>query len=92
MKINKPHLKKLDERSKSVINLLTEPGSKVYRLYDPIKEKVYVSRDVVFDKKRGWDWSSVTRKTDGEPGMFKIPYDGIIEGGEGHGNNHNNDY
>lgn len=48
-KINGPSLKKLDDRSKTVINLGTEPGSKAYRLYDPIASKVIVSRDVIFD-------------------------------------------
>ncbi|KAL1225767.1 Retrovirus-related Pol polyprotein from transposon TNT 1-94 [Cardamine amara subsp. amara] len=80
-KINGPHLKKLDERSKSVVNLGTEPGSKAYKLYDPTTRKVIVSRDVIFDEKKGWDWST-TNQTDGEPGMFKLPNEGFIEEAE----------
>ena len=51
-KINSPHLKKLDDRSRMVINLGTEPGSKAYRLYDPVTKKIVVSRDVIFDEKK----------------------------------------
>ena len=71
-KITGPHLKKLDDRSRTVINLGTEPGSKAYRLYDPITKKVFVSRDVVFDEKKAWDWSVSTKQTEGEPGRFKL--------------------
>jgi hypothetical protein len=37
-----------------------EPGSKAYRLYDPVAKRVLVSRDVVFDEGRAWDWKSMT--------------------------------
>jgi hypothetical protein len=37
-----------------------EPGSKAYRLYDPVAKRVLVSRDVVFDEGRAWDWKSTT--------------------------------
>jgi hypothetical protein len=34
-----------------------EPGTKAYRLYDPTTNRVHVSRNVVFEEGRGWDWS-----------------------------------
>ena len=42
-------------------------GTKAYRLYDPRRDKVLVSRDVVFDEKAAWDWSSLST---GEAGGF----------------------
>jgi hypothetical protein len=35
-----------------------ETGSKAYRLYDPETRKLIVSRDVVFEEDRPWDWPS----------------------------------
>ena len=40
-----------------LVHLGTEPGSKAYRLYNPNKRRVIVSRDVVFDEEKGWSWS-----------------------------------
>lgn len=34
-----------------------ESGTKAYRLYDPNADRVHVSRDVVFEEGRAWDWS-----------------------------------
>lgn len=33
-----------------------EPGSKAHRLYDPRQGKIHVSRDVVFEESRKWQW------------------------------------
>lgn len=83
-KINGPYLKKLEERSRCVINLGTEPGSKAYRLYDPVTRQVVVSRDVVFDEKKTWDWSSFTEETNGEPVSFTLPNDEPVEREDDH--------
>jgi hypothetical protein len=45
-----PNLKKLNDRSKLMIFIGYEPGSKAYRAYDPVAKKVHVSRDIVFDE------------------------------------------
>ena len=42
-------------------------GTKAYQLYDPCRDKVLVSRDVVFDEEVAWDWSSPST---GEAGSF----------------------
>jgi transposase InsO family protein len=52
------NLKKLDDRSKPVIFIGYEPGSKAYHTYDPATQRVHVSRDVVFEEEAKWDWAS----------------------------------
>ena len=42
-------------------------GTKAYWLYDPHEDKVLVLRDVVFDEKAAWDWTSSSM---GEAGGF----------------------
>lgn len=54
-KVVKPHLKKLEDRSKVLVHLGTEPRTKAYRMYDPQTRKIIVSRDVVFDESKGWN-------------------------------------
>ncbi|KAF8783882.1 hypothetical protein HU200_000329 [Digitaria exilis] len=56
VKVTKPNLSKLEDRSAPMVFLGYEPGSKVYRLYDPRSRRVVVSRDVVFDEAASWDW------------------------------------
>lgn len=58
-KVTKPNQGKLADRSVKTVMLGYEPGSKAYRLYDPSSKKVIVSRDVVFDESKQWDWSGV---------------------------------
>lgn len=56
MKVPPDNLKKLDSRSKIVVYLGKEPGSKAFRLYDPQTQTICVSRDVVFEERKGWSW------------------------------------
>lgn len=56
MKVPSVHVKKLDDRSKVVIYLGKEPGTKAHRLYDPDNNKIHVSRDVVFEETKSWEW------------------------------------
>lgn len=55
--------RKLDDRSRVLVHLGTEPGSKSYRLYDPLSKRIIVSRDVTFDEEKEWCW---TKNTDTE--------------------------
>lgn len=61
-KVDKPHLKKLDDRSRMLVHLGLEPGSKAYHMLDPQTRKVVVSRDVVFDETKGWNWNHNNRE------------------------------
>lgn len=56
MKVPGTNVKKLDDRSKAVIYLGKEPGTKAFRLYDLETRKVCVSRDVYFEERKVWDW------------------------------------
>ena len=50
MKTIAPNQKKLEDRSKPMIFVVYEPGSKVHRAYDPTTRRVHITRDVVFDE------------------------------------------
>lgn len=52
MKLPSVHTTKLSDRSKLVVNLGREEGTKAYRLYDPNTGSIHVSRDVIFEEKR----------------------------------------
>lgn len=73
-KAETPHLRKLDNRSRALVHLGTEPGSKAYRLFDLDSRKLVVSRDIVFDESKGWDWTRPTKDASSEPGSFKISF------------------
>lgn len=69
----KPHLKKLEDKSCMLVHLRTEPGSKAYRMYYPISQRIIVSRDVVFDEAKGWNWSQQSSEGD-MSGTFVISF------------------
>jgi len=66
MKKTRPHQSKLEDRSTAVVFIGYEAGTKAYRVFDPVSQRVHITRDVVFDEKRGWDWSKVEESADGE--------------------------
>ena len=51
-----PGVSKLSDRSIPGVFLGYEQGSKAYRIYDPVNNKLIVSRDVLFDEKKSWNW------------------------------------
>jgi len=61
MKVTTPNLKKLDDRSRRTIFVGYEPGSKAYRVYDPVTRRVHVSRDLVFEEAVQWLWTQGQR-------------------------------
>ena len=56
MKVPGVQTKKLDDRSRTMIYLGSEPGTKAHRLYDPKDGEIHVSRDVVFEEDKSWLW------------------------------------
>jgi hypothetical protein len=57
VKITKPNIKKLEDRSKPMIFVGYEAGSAAYRCYDPCTKRVHISRNVIFDEDACWNWS-----------------------------------
>ena len=65
--------KKLDDRSRELVHLGVEPGTKAYRLYDPRSRKIVVSRDVVFDESKVWSWDKIEKKSSGVTCEITLP-------------------
>ena len=61
-----PGVTKLSDQSTPGVFLGYEPGTKGYRIYDPVRDKLIISRDVQFDETRGWNWGENGRRTDPE--------------------------
>ncbi|KAD3068893.1 hypothetical protein E3N88_36773 [Mikania micrantha] len=53
---------KLDARSHKCVLLGMSVESKAYRLYDPEQRKIVISRDVIFEEDKGWEWNSVFKE------------------------------
>lgn len=49
---------KLDDKSTKCVLFGVSAESKGYRLYNPIKGNIIVSRDVVFEENKKWDWNT----------------------------------
>jgi len=71
-----PGVTKLSDRSVPGVFFGYEPGTKGYRVYDPVNNKLMVTRDVIFDEKRGWNWveSSSSQASDPAPFTFRVQY------------------
>ena len=50
-------VRKLGDHSRPGVFIGYIDGAKAYRVYDPVSRRVLMSRDVIFDETRGWDWS-----------------------------------
>jgi len=73
VKLIGPGTNKLSDRSKQMVFLGYEPGTKGYRLYDPEQKKLVVSRDVIFEENRAWRWSDQVDSA-GEAETFTVSY------------------
>jgi len=47
---------KLDAKSLKCVFLGVSENSKAYRIFDPISQKIIISRDVVFKEDQQWHW------------------------------------
>jgi hypothetical protein len=58
VKNNGPSVKKLSDRSIKMVCLGYAEGTKGYKMYDLVAKRVHLSRDVIFEENRGWDWNT----------------------------------
>ena len=72
MRVPGTHMRKLDNRSRHVVYLGKEPGTKAFRLYDPEAKRVCVSRDVVFEEGKAWPWHLEEQKMNAEIETFTV--------------------
>ena len=71
--------KKLDDKSFQCVLLGMSEESKAYRLYDPVSKKIVVSRDVILEENKCWNWG----KTNEEARLDTLEWeDSNIEGSE----------
>lgn len=82
-KVDSVHLKKLDDRSQSLVHLGIEPGSKAYRLYNPSSRRIIVSRDVIFSENECWNWKGASQVENRSSGMFNLTWG--VTNDEGYG-------
>ena len=54
---------KLDDKSVKCVLLGVSEESKAYRLYDPVSQKIIISRDVKFEEENSWDWDKSHEET-----------------------------
>ncbi|XP_024316275.1 uncharacterized protein LOC100822297 isoform X1 [Brachypodium distachyon] len=78
-KVTKLNLSKLADKATRTVMLGYETNTKAYRLYDPATKNAIVSRDVVFDEEKGWDWSKVLEKeNERAKDIFTVTYPAVV--------------
>ena len=71
--------KKLDDRSRRLVHLGIEPGTKAYRLLEPLNRKIIVNRDVIFTEDVGWKWNTEKQRGKDDVGDFELELKGFLE-------------
>lgn len=72
MKVPSNQISKLDDRSRMLVYLGRDPGTKGYRLLEPDSGKILVSRDVVYDETKTWQWDKQQRDNEAPHGSFAV--------------------
>lgn len=52
--------KKLDNKSETMI-VVGYHKSEAYRLFNPIREKIIISRDIIIDENEAWKWTTISQ-------------------------------
>jgi transposase InsO family protein len=70
------HIRKFTARSCPMVFIGYESGSKAYRVYDPSTRKVTITRDVVFEEEKAWDWDNMQGTEETPSGeVFHVTYE-----------------
>ena len=73
-------MSKLTDRAIPSVFLGYEPGTKGYRIYDPVKKQLMVSCDLVFDEERPWNWGGKAGSTDEVAALAVVPDTFTVQG------------
>lgn len=61
VKVAKRHLKKLEDRSKKMVHIEIEKGSKAYKLLNPDTGSICVIRSVILEEDKEWEWEKAVK-------------------------------
>ena len=75
--------RKLEDKSRKLIFVGYCDKSKAYRLYDPVEDKVTISRDVQFDEDSAWNWSEGRETEESNPEVVAAPFSEELIVGDG---------
>jgi hypothetical protein len=75
VKLVGPNLTKLSDRSRKMIFIGYETGTKGYRFYDPNTAKLVVSWDVIFSESEPWRWNNTDGSDTQLSDTFTVEYE-----------------
>ena len=75
VKLIGPGLTKLTDRSRKMVFLGYESGTKGYKLFDPNTNRLTVNRDVLFGENIPWEWNKATENSHIDPDTFIVQYE-----------------
>ena len=79
-----PGITKLSDRSIPRVFFGYESGTKGYRIFDPVNNRLMVSRDVIFDEQTARNWEEKNDELGGMtaavPYTFEVQYDDTVHG------------
>jgi hypothetical protein len=79
------HLNKLADRSTPMVMIGYEAGTKAYRAYNPVNKKLVVTRDVLFEEEKSWNWSSAELVEPISSEIFTVVYSDMHADDQGAG-------
>ena len=50
---------KLDDKSVKCVLLGFSSESKAFKMFDPVEKRIHISRDVIFEEDKKWNWEAV---------------------------------